>query len=129
MLQGLIVLTGVAVLYGVALTAGASDGSARAIGFSAIAIGNVALILTSRSRDTLRWSSFKTRNPALWVVIFGSLAGLVAVLTIAPVRELFRFDAISAQYHWALAAAFVPGLTAVIAFELPKWKRLWRTAK
>jgi hypothetical protein len=77
----------------------------------------------------LLWSSLKTQNTALWVVILGAMAGLVAVLTIAPVRDLFRFEAVDSQYEWAFAAAFLPGLAAVIAFELPKWMRSFRTAK
>jgi len=129
MLQGLIVLTGVAVLYAAVLEAGASEGGARAIGFSAIAIGNIALILSNRSRDIPLWSSLKTHNTALWVVILGAMAGLAAILTIAPVRDLFRFQAISAQYRWALVAALLPGLAAVIAFELPKWMGLRRIAR
>jgi len=129
MLQGLIVLIGVAVLYRSVLAAGAGEGGARAIGFSALAIGNIALILSNRSREMLLWSSLKTQNTALWVVILGAMAGLVAVLTIAPVRDLFRFEPVGAQYQWAFAAAFLPGAAAVIAFELPKWMRLLRTAK
>ena len=57
------------------------------------------------------------------------MAGLAAVLTIAPVRDLFRFEAISARYQWALVAALLPGLAAVIAFELPKWMGLRRIAR
>jgi Ca2+-transporting ATPase len=129
MLQGLIVLIGVAALYGAVLAAGATEGGARAIGFSAIAIGNIALILSNRSRDMLLWSTFKTHNTALWVVILGALAGLAVVLTIAPVRDLFRFEAIGAHYKWALGAAFLPGLVAVIASELPKWMRRSSIAK
>jgi len=119
----------VAVLYESVLAAGASEGGARAIGSSALAIGNIALILSNRSRDMLLWSSLKTQDTSLWVVILGAMAGLVAVLTIAPVRDLFRFEPVGAQYQWAFAAAFLPGAAAVIAFELPKWMRLLRTAK
>jgi hypothetical protein len=42
---------------------------------------------------------------------------------------LFRFEAIGAHYKWALGAAFLPGLVAVIASELPKWMRRSSIAK
>jgi Ca2+-transporting ATPase len=110
MLQGLIVLIGVAVLYRSVLAAGAGEGGARAIGFSALAIGNIALILSNRSREMLLWSSLKTQNTALWVVILGAMAGLCCRADHCPGSRLVPFEAVDSQYEWAFAAAFLPGL-------------------
>jgi len=125
--QGVAVLVGVAAVYGLALAAGAAEGQARAMAFTGIVIGNISLILGNRSRQAPLWRVLKTRNRALWMVIAGALAGLGAVLTIAPVRDLFRFEALGAQYVAAGAAAALPGLVVLIIVETFKWLRIRHT--
>ena len=127
-LQGFGVLVGVATVYGLALAAGASEGQARAMAFTGIVIGNIGLILGNRSHQAPLWKILRTRNPALWMVIVGALAGLATVLIIPSIRDLFRFEALGARYVAVGAAAALPGLAVLALREAFKWFRIRRRA-
>jgi len=87
---GAVVLVGVLAVYAWALHAGRGEQEARAIAFSAIVFGNLALILASRSREpALR--SLGARNPALWWIAGAALAALAAALYIPALASLFHF--------------------------------------
>jgi Ca2+-transporting ATPase len=96
------------------------DDSARAMAFSALIAGNVALILTNRTWrvDLSRW-----RDPVSLAVAGGALGMLTAALTLPPLRSLFHFAPLSpAQAGVAIAA----GLLCTAWFEAlkilrPQW--------
>ncbi|HEX6137272.1 MAG TPA: cation-translocating P-type ATPase, partial [Casimicrobiaceae bacterium] len=102
--QGAIVLAGVAVLYASALASGEPEATARAMGFSAIVLANLALIVGNRSqRASIR--ELLRPNAALWWIVAGALAALALAIYVPPVREIFRFDALDGA---ALAASALP---------------------
>src|SRR6185436_3847135 len=62
LLQGAVVLVAVALLYWFALDHGFSEGRARAMAFTALVLGNAALILSNRSQSRSIIATLGTRN-------------------------------------------------------------------
>ena len=122
--QGIAALAAVAAVYGVALAVGAGEPVARAIGFAAIVLSNLALILGERSRrgdvrEMLR------PNRALWWVIAGAFTALVLAIYVPPAARVFRFAPLAAG-DWvasALPAGFVLGVTFAVGFAHARRRR------
>jgi Ca2+-transporting ATPase len=112
LLQGLLVLAGVALLYHAAIAAGYAADRARAVAFAALVLANAALILANRSRSRDPLQTLRMPNAALWWVIAGALAGLAAALGLPPLRTVFGFASLGAA---DLALATLPAL-AVLAW-------------
>jgi Ca2+-transporting ATPase len=114
--QGAAILVGAALLYGNAIVAGAPEDTARAMGFSAIVLANVALIVGNSSRhpglrDLLR------PNPAMWSIVGGAVVALVTVLYVPALQEIFRFGTLSGA---ALLLSALPALVVLSAMTLAK---------
>jgi Ca2+-transporting ATPase len=118
--QGLTVLAAVLTLYGVSLAGGHSESDARALAFSALLIGNIALIFTNRSWTRTMWQIVRSPNPALWWVVVGTFAGLGIVLYVPVVRQLFRLSIL--HLSDVFFVMFV-GLSGVLWFEAMKMLR------
>ena len=88
--------------------------------FVAIVCGNLAMILAYRSRELLIVHALRQANPALWIIVGGTLLALGAALYVPALAEVFRFSA-PALKDVALAA--MAGVMAVGAYEL------WRFAQ
>ena len=71
------------------------------------------------SRSAL--SMLRVPNPALWWIVGGALAVLLLSLTVAPLRDVFRFGAPSGP---DLATAFALGGGALLGFEMLKRREL-----
>ena len=97
--QGAVVLIAVALLYGLALKGGESEGTARAMSFSAIVFANIALIIGNRSYESSVRALLRP-NAALWALIAGTLTALALVLYVAPLRAIFRFESLSGSALW-----------------------------
>jgi len=116
--QGAIMLVAVLVLYAWALSAGIAEPQARAMAFAGVVLANLALILFNRSRgDTLR-NAVRTPNPALAWILGATLCGLALVLYVEPLREIFRFGALTALQVLLAAAAALLGLACLEASRL-----------
>ncbi len=103
-----------AALYASALALGEPEATARAMGFAAVVLANVALIIGNRSlgaplRDLLR------PNPALWWIVGGALVALLLAIYVPPAREIFRFDALGGG---ALAASALPAAVVLAGMLL-----------
>ena len=109
--QGLLAFGAVAVLYGFVLAAGASEASARTVGFEAIVLSNVALILGNRSRDASVRAMLRP-NAALWWVVVGALVALALVIYVPLLRDIFRF---ATPRPGELAAGALPALIVLAA--------------
>jgi Ca2+-transporting ATPase len=122
--QGVAALAAVAVLYAVTLAKGASEATARATGFAAVVLANLALILGERSRrgdvrEMLR------PNRALWWVVAGAAIALVLSIYVPPVARVFRFEPLAAGGWIAsmLPAVFVLGVTFAVGFAHARRRR------
>lgn len=120
LLQGIIALSAVAVLYYMALAFGVVEGRARAMAFAAVVLGNVALILSNRSRTRSLFSIAHTPNRALWWVVGGALGGLAVSLYVPAMRSVFRFEALTTL---DVVFCLLAGAAAMIWSEFAKWMR------
>ena len=93
-LQGMAVLIAVAVLYYLVLDYGSSEQRARAMAFTALVLGNAALILSNRSQSRSIFATFSMPNRALWWVVGGALGGLAVALYLPPMQRIFSFEAL-----------------------------------
>jgi Ca2+-transporting ATPase len=119
----LAVLVAVAVLYGLVLDAGYDDARARAMAFTALVLGNAALILTNRSGSRSLLTTLAMPNRALWWVVGGALGGLAAALYVAPLQQIFGFEALEARdLFFCLIAASAGVFWSEIVKLLPKGK-------
>ncbi|HEX7953765.1 MAG TPA: cation-translocating P-type ATPase [Burkholderiales bacterium] len=119
-LQGTVVLIAVAALYFLALDQGFAEMRARAMAFTALVLGNAALILSNRSQSRSILTTLRMPNRAMWWIVGGALGGLAVALYVAPLQRIFRFEALgasdlllcllaaSAGILWSEFAKFVP---------------------
>jgi Ca2+-transporting ATPase len=90
-LQGLGLLAAVAAVFFVARQAGLADDSARALSFSCLVLGNLGLIVSSRSLSLNAAALLKKPNQAQWWILAGTLCALGLSLSWAPIRGAFHF--------------------------------------
>jgi P-type Ca2+ transporter type 2C len=100
-----------------ALSTGAADATARAIGFATIVFGNLALILVNRSRERSLVQTLLRPNAALWWVIAGTVVALFGTLYVPAIADVFHFAAPSAGQ---LLIAIGAGVAGVFWYELVK---------
>ena len=89
--------------------------SARAFVFVTLVVGNMALILSSRSRSRSAWSTLRTPNRTLWIVLSVTLALLACAVYVPWLARLFLFSPLSASL---LAAAVGWGMGSLVWFEI-----------
>ena len=122
LLQGASILAVALALFGWAYTRGgdASEAHARALAFTAILAGNLALIVANRSWSTGAIATLRRPNaPQAWV--FGGAVGFLALAFAWPVaREVFRF-ALPEPAELAISAG--AGVLCLVWFEGIKWLR------
>jgi Ca2+-transporting ATPase len=63
---------------------------ARTLAFSGLIMGNLGLIVAHRAHAGGLLRSFRTPNPAFWVVVAGAIGVLALVLLVPPIRGLFQ---------------------------------------
>ncbi|MGH8263220.1 MAG: cation-translocating P-type ATPase [Steroidobacteraceae bacterium] len=106
---GAMSLLAVAVVYAIALHVLPED-EARALGFIALVVSNLTLILATRARATSLRSALRSRNLAFWIVNVAALSALVAVVTVPVIAEAFRLAQPSLLAACAAAAAAIAGV-------------------
>jgi len=115
LLQGASVLAASLVLY--VLAGGHGDAHARTLAFTSLMSGNLALIVVNRSWRVSALSRLRTRNRMATAVVVLALGLLVTIVSVAPLRGFFAFDALAG---WELALALASGFVALSWFELLK---------
>jgi Ca2+-transporting ATPase len=116
LLQGAGLLAIVAALYAALLGQGAAPERARAIAFSALVVGNLAMIGSQRSRSPVL-ASARVPNSALWIVLAAAAASLVLSLTVPWLRGTFGFAPLSAR---DAALCLAAGLASLVWDEAVK---------
>jgi Ca2+-transporting ATPase len=117
LLQGVTVLTAVALVYAIALHRGQSADESRALAFTTLVIGNLSLILTNRSWSRTLVTSLFSPNPALWWVLGGTISLLALILSLPGLRALFGFAALRGD---DLLLSLAAGGSGILWFELFK---------
>ena len=116
-LQGITVLLSILSVYGLALHWGHSESDSRTLGFSSLIIGMLALIFTNRSWTQSTWELLRSPNWAFWWVVSGALIGLLTVIYVPAIRELFH---LSVLHPIDLVIVILAGLAGTFWFEAMK---------
>jgi Ca2+-transporting ATPase len=117
LVQGFGVLLVVLLGYGWAL-GHLPEPQARAFGFTALVVGNLALILSNRSRSASLWAALRVPNRTLWLVAGFAVTLLGVTLYVPALAQLFRFAPLNAP---VLLGALALGLLGVGGFEALKY--------
>ncbi len=122
-IQGTILLAIVLAVFAAALYSGHAADNARALAFTTLIVASLGLILANRSWSRSVFDAVRTRNPALWWVIGGSLVFLAVALYIPTIRGAFHF----ARLHQDdLAVCVLVGLLSFFgcrALDFPRMSR------
>ena len=113
LLEGTLVLLAVMGLTTAANMAGLPEAELRALGFSLLVLGNLALILANRSGSRHVLSLRHADNPALWWIAGGTLLALLATMTVPMLQSTFRV-ALPGPTWWAVLVAMA--LTLLVLF-------------
>ena len=116
-LQGLGVLVTILAIYGFALRQGELD--ARALGFAALILGNLALIFSIRASNRGLCATLRSPNRSAWFITAGAIAALAAILGFSTLRDLFKFS----RLHGSDVVVLI-GATLLLTFWLEAVKRI-----
>ncbi|HJV53982.1 MAG TPA: cation-translocating P-type ATPase [Noviherbaspirillum sp.] len=114
-------LAAAAAVYFVALGGGASPEQVRAATFGCLVLGNLGLILASRSPGRSALELIRVPNVAQWWVLAGAGAALAAAVYVPALRGVFHFAAPGAA---TLGLSLLAACTALAWFE--GVKRIYR---
>jgi Ca2+-transporting ATPase len=123
-LQGLGLLAGVAGLYFWGLSNDMSAEEARSLAFVALVLGNLGLIMSSRSNKESIARLIRKKNAAQWWMITVTCMTLFGIIHIDWLQSIFHFAPI------ATSGLLLSGLVSAVVvgwFELTKWLLVRRT--
>ncbi len=112
--QGVVVLGASMWVLHDARAAELSVGAQRALAFVALVLGNLAILITSRSSTEPFWMSLRRWNPAVPILLGIALALLAAVVLTPPLRALFAFAPVGAG---DLGVAALVSILPVLALD------------
>jgi len=117
-LQGLSVFAATVGVYLWSVLGDQPDNVVRSMTFTALVVGNVALILVNRSWRLPIWRTFQERrNATLKWILAGAAILLAAMLTVPGLRHAFNFGPMTLSQWWVATAA---GAVGVAWFEIYK---------
>jgi Ca2+-transporting ATPase len=121
LLQGASVLVLALAVFAVAQWRGREEAAVRAMAFTTMVVGNLALILSNRSWSRTIFQTIRQPNPALWCIVGATLVILGSVLIVPALQRVFHFAPLRGEDLMLCLAA---GGLSVLWFE---WlKRLVR---
>ena len=126
LVQGAAVLLAVIGVFFFAVHRGHGAAMARALAYSTLVFANLGLILTNLSLTRPIIQIVQRPNRALWVIVSGVLAMLVAVLYVPFLAKLFKF---STPQIGDLAICFGVAAASVLWFEAVKVARARKRVK
>jgi Ca2+-transporting ATPase len=116
-LQGVVVLLIVLMVFVVAFYGGRGEDTSRALAFTTLLFGNLALILSNRSWNKTILQTLRSPNPALWWIMALAVIILGLVLYLPPLQSLFQFGVLSPT---DILICFLAGGISVLWFEALK---------
>jgi Ca2+-transporting ATPase len=114
---GLLLVTLAAFL--ISLARDKSEMEARAMTFTTLVIGNIAMIWANRSRTRTIPQILRAPNRPLWLVSTGALLLLAVVLYVPAARRLFQFSTLHVD---DMIVCLILGLSSVTWYEAMKWR-------
>lgn len=124
-LQGMGLLAVVAAVFFFELHSGLQEGQAKALAFTCLVIGNLGLIIASRSLSHSVLSLIRKPNRAQWWMLGGTCIALATVLYVPALQGVFHFLPIHAD---DVVLPIAAGFIAIAWFELVKYLyRKWES--
>jgi len=117
-LQGVVITTGVLILYYFFMNNGYSIEEVRTIVFTTLILSNVFLTFTNRSFTKTMYYTSRYKNNLAPVIIIVSVAFLLLLQFVPTVRNLFQLTTITARDFWL---CFAVAFAATMWFEVYKW--------
>lgn len=114
LLQGFAVFLSTFAVYGAFMKLGYSHSEACAAGFSALVMGNLAMILANRSWSRPLRKNIRSINIALWIIVAGASLLLGLVLFVPALRGIFHFSALGFR---EVGIAVLAGFAGVLGWE------------
>jgi P-type Ca2+ transporter type 2C len=115
LLQGVSMLAGVIVIFVYALNIGKGEADARTLTFATLVIANLTLIVANLSWSQSLIKTLNSENKALKIVLVGAIFGLLLVLYVPVLRDLFHFSMLHGD---DLFAAFSVGTISVLWLKI-----------
>jgi Ca2+-transporting ATPase len=118
--QGLGLLAATVAAFLIGLYRGQGETDTRAISFTTLLLGNLALIWSNRSRERTIPETLLAENKPLWAITAGALLLLGTVLYVPSVQRLFQFSALHLD---DIVVCSVLAMLSVTWFEGMKLRR------
>lgn len=117
-LQGLVITAGCLFIYQFSVQNAYGETATRTMVFSSLIFANIFLTLVNRSFYFSVWSTFRYKNPLIWLIIAISFALLLVIIYQPGVASLFQVSPLS-LYQFTISVGV--GFISVIWFEIYKW--------
>ncbi len=117
MAQGLVVMMTILAVFMYAYFTGRGEEGARALTYATLIFANINLILTNLSWSESLFSSARSRNKALWLVVGGALTFILLILYVPSLRGLFKLGYLDPL---DLVFCFAAGFASILWFEVLK---------
>lgn len=117
-LQGLVITAGCLFIYQFSVQNSYGETITRTMVFSSLIFANIFLTLVNRSFYFSVWSTFRNKNPLIWLIIAVSFVFLLVIIYQPAVALLFKVSPLS-LYQFTMSVGV--GFTSVIWFEIYKW--------
>jgi P-type Ca2+ transporter type 2C len=116
-MQGVGILIIVLGLYFFGLKNGYTEGSVRAMSFTALIVANIMVIITNRSWSRSIFSIIRSPNKVVKWIAGGAVIFLALVLNIPFFIKLFQFEALN---FWEILISVTAGMITITWFEAYK---------
>jgi Ca2+-transporting ATPase len=117
-LQGLIITAGCLFIYQFSIQNSYGETLTRTMVFSSLIFANIFLTLVNRSFYFSMWSTFRNKNPLIWIIIAVSFVLLLVIIYQPAVASLFKVTPLN-LYQFIITVGV--GFASVIWFEIYKW--------
>ncbi|CAM4184680.1 cation-translocating P-type ATPase [Gillisia limnaea] len=117
-LQGLIITAGCLLIYQFSIQNSYGETLTRTMVFSSLIFANIFLTLVNRSFYFSMWSTFRNKNPLIWIIIAVSFVLLLVIIYQPAVASLFKVTPLN-FYQFIITVGV--GFASVIWFEIYKW--------
>lgn len=115
LLEGATIMIFTLAVYLFSLWRGYAEYEMRSLTFTTLVLGNLALIIASRSHGRSFLYSMRNRNAVVWWIVAGTLCALTAVLALPALRDLFKLAPLSWPLLGSCAAT---GLVALLTLAV-----------
>lgn len=115
--QGTAILTGALYIYHYSISENFNEDQTRTMVFVLIVFANIFLTLVNRSLNRPFWISIRYKNKLMPLIVLLTLALMVMILSVAPIRDLFQMEVPSLT---ALAFSLLVGFISVVWIDVVK---------